>query len=427
MMRWTTLLWAALASVTMAAQEDPVVKTIAPYVGEQTIAVVHIDAAGVDLARAKETALDLMKQLKPAEAEMAEATNQISGAAEAGAVWLRQFRAAGGRHLFLVTALTDPPLSPGVLIAPVEKPGDAESLAKFLREFDPARVHVRDDAVLLADKAVIDRATAQGGKARPEFFEAIAAVADHPVRGVFAPTADMRRVVETMAPNLPKELGGGPSTTLTRGVRWVAVGAQAGQRLSGTLIIQSPDETSAKALDGMLRAGLENLAAALKLKDQLAKAAELVLPRQQASRLTLTIDQDQLTTLAQLSAEPMSMARERAKRVQSMSNMRQVLLGIIMHADANKGQWPEDLQALVKTGHIPPQVLTNPRQPAGRGYIYVKPTVPFGKTGPDHILLHESIDDAGDGISVGFADGHVEWMTVERFKETMAKQKAGGK
>ena len=424
MMRWTLLLWAALASVAMAAQEDPAIKAIAPYVGDQTIAVVHIDTAGVDLAHVQKTALELMKPLKLAEAETAEATKQISAAAEAGTVWLRQFREAGGRHLYLMTALTDPPLSPGVLIAPVDKPGDAEPLAKFLRELDPARVQIREGAVLLADKEVIDRAAAQGGKARPEAFEAMAAVADLPIRAVFAPTADMRRVVETMVPNLPKELGGGPSTTLTRGVRWLAVGAQAGEQLSGTLIIQSPDEPSASALNGMFRAGLDSLATEFKLKDQLTKAAEIVLPKQQASRLTLTIGQDQLTALAQLLAEPLSMARDQAKRVQSMSNVRQVLLGIIMHADANKGQWPEDLQALVKAGHIPPQLLTNPRQPGGRGYIYVKPATPFGKTNPNVILLHESPEDAADGINAGFADGHVEWMTMERFKQAMARQKA---
>lgn len=424
MMRWTLLLWAALASVAMAAQEDPAIKAIAPYVDDQTIAVVHIDTASIDLASAQKAALDLMKPLKLSETETAEATQQISAAAEAGAAWLRQFRAAGGRHLYLVTALTDPPSSPGVLIAPVEKSGDAASLAKFLRELDPARVQVREGTVLLADNIVIDRAAAQGGKARPEVFEAMAAVATLPVRAVFAPTADMRRVVETMSPNLPKEVGGGPSATLTRGVRWLAVGAQAGEGLSGTLIIQSLDEPSASALNNAIRAGLDTLAGHFKLKADLAKAAEIVLPKQQASRLTLRIGQDQLAALTQLSAGPLSMARERAKRVQSMSNIRQLLLAAVMYAEANKGQWPDDLQSLAKSGQIPPQVLTNPRQP-GRDYLYIKPAAPFSKTNPDVILLHESPDDANDGINVGFADGHVEWMTLEAFKQAMAKQKAG--
>ena len=42
------------------------------------------------------------------------------------------------------------------------------------------------------------------------------------------PTADIRRVIEEMIPTLPGAVGGGPSTTITRGCLWAAVGVERG-------------------------------------------------------------------------------------------------------------------------------------------------------------------------------------------------------
>src|SRR5947208_2944709 len=45
------------------------------------------------------------------------------------------------------------------------------------------------------------------------------------VQVVLVPPPDLRRAVEELLPNLPKEMGGASTRPLTRGFRWAAVGA----------------------------------------------------------------------------------------------------------------------------------------------------------------------------------------------------------
>ncbi len=59
---------------------------------------------------------------------------------------------------------------------------------------------------------------------RPELAAAFEAAGDTAAQVILIPPADTQRVVEELMPQLPKELGGGPSSVLTRGIRWAAVG-----------------------------------------------------------------------------------------------------------------------------------------------------------------------------------------------------------
>ena len=44
-----------------------------------------------------------------------------------------------------------------------------------------------------------------------------------------------------MMPNLPKELGGGPITTITRGLSWTAIGLTPDPEPSVQLVVQGKD------------------------------------------------------------------------------------------------------------------------------------------------------------------------------------------
>jgi len=98
------------------------------------------------------------------------------------------------------------------------------------------------------------------------------------------------------------------------------------------------------------------------------------------------------------------------KRVQSASNMKQILLSCIMYAQDNKDQWPDSLQELTQR-RLARDTLINPRQPEREnGYIYIKPSTPIS---PQQVVLYEAHDSWGDGINVGFVDGHVEFIEKE--------------
>jgi prepilin-type processing-associated H-X9-DG protein len=123
-------------------------------------------------------------------------------------------------------------------------------------------------------------------------------------------------------------------------------------------------------------------------------------------------------------------ARAAADRVKSASDMRQIGQAIMLYANDNKGAYPPDLGTLVKTEQITPQTFVDPTSGtapppanltgddavnwvnANSDYEYTG----AGKTSSadaNTVILYEKSDNGGDGKNVLFADGHVEFMTLD--------------
>lgn len=107
------------------------------------------------------------------------------------------------------------------------------------------------------------------------------------------------------------------------------------------------------------------------------------------------------------------------KRSQTASNMRQILLTCLVYAQDHEGRWPDSLKDLTQRG-LAKDTLNNPRQPEREiGYVYVKPRTPLS---PSQIVLYEKYDSWGDGINVGYVDGHVQFIKKEsNFKNELTK------
>jgi hypothetical protein len=114
-------------------------------------------------------------------------------------------------------------------------------------------------------------------------------------------------------------------------------------------------------------------------------------------------------------------------RVHSASNMKQILLGIIMYANNHKGEFPPDLPTMQKEQKLSFGTMADPLDPEQKlGFTYVPPpsTWHFGqKDDATFPILYEQF--AG-GHYVGYADGHVEWFATradveERFKKRQAR------
>jgi len=163
-----------------------------------------------------------------------------------------------------------------------------------------------------------------------------------------------------------------------------------------------------------------------KLPDQVVT---LLTPQAQGSQLVLGLDAKQLNQLAVAMREPLMRGRVAALRVQSASNIRQLLQGCLLYSNENKGKYPANLKELEKSmaGFIddPKQlqaIFTNPRKPDVKpAYVYIAPAK--GNAAPaDVVVIYESHKDFGDGVNVGFADGHVEFVEdKKRFDEMLAK------
>jgi len=112
-------------------------------------------------------------------------------------------------------------------------------------------------------------------------------------------------------------------------------------------------------------------------------------------------------------------AREQARIVASMSNLKQIGLALHMYADTHDGKFPSDLEA-VKSYLANSTMPESPRKPKdfeGPSYIYVPDQSQSGD--PGNIVAYENPEFAGDDIVALFLDGHVEKMSSDRFQSEL--------
>ncbi len=139
--------------------------------------------------------------------------------------------------------------------------------------------------------------------------------------------------------------------------------------------------------------------------------------------LALTLDRSpaQVMEIARLAmpalARAFQNARAAAQRAQSMNNLRQILVGILMYTNDHEGL-PPDLDAL--EAYIGDKdLLVSPM--TGQRYVYL------GKEGqqptPDWILLHDAPQPDG-AVLAGFGDAHVQVLTGDEFQARLDAQKA---
>src|SRR5262249_19613118 len=128
------------------------------------------------------------------------------------------------------------------LAAVVQKGAESASLGKF------ETTEKIENALFAGTKRALARIREAKAVSRPEIAKAFAAAQDTAAQFLVLPTADARRVVEEVLPKLPQELGGSPSTILTNGLWWAAVGADSLPNPALRIVIQSKDAASARAL-----------------------------------------------------------------------------------------------------------------------------------------------------------------------------------
>jgi hypothetical protein len=266
-----------------AAPKPPAEVEVAPFVDQFTRAVVCVDLARADVDRLMDLAVPIIPQAAFYETPLR---------AEFGQVWAT-FRAARIERLYLVIGLADLPRQPWFVVAPCPDNLDAEALASQLPADLPKRLGgSRRPAVERLDRPnagsilfighedALTRLKRDPPKPRPELAAAFAATGDAPVRAVFLPSDDDRRVVEELVPTLPDSLGGGPSTVLTRGLGWAAMRVDLDPHTSVRLVIESAGPEAAETLR-------RQWAKILSQWDR----AEPLLPEIAGRRLTLTLDQ----------------------------------------------------------------------------------------------------------------------------------------
>lgn len=404
---------------------------ISKFVGADTLVITHIDLTRVDPKASADQILLWLNRMKLDADAMDHATRGLREGSQMMVDVRDKLTKAGCKRLYILTTLFDVPFAPGVLVAITEPGADAQAISdifarkpaamRFGGKPWPEKSEVVPGAVLFGFAEAIDRAKASAAapKPRPEVMAALAGINDLPIQIVLVPTADTRRVVETLVPRLPATLGGGPSTIFTRGIQWAAAGFDLGDQPAFKLIIQSADAPAANALHAVAVASSR-----LALADKRARAVvptmpqliDTIIPKVEGDRLVLSLDEQGLAALVDGLAPALAAAREHARLQQSSSHVRQIVMACMLYANDNKNQWPDTLEQVIPRygGH---NLLINPRRPDEKiGYVYHKPD-PKALTGTT-VVVHEKTEGFNK-VVVGFADGHTEVFTVEELEKAL--------
>jgi len=402
---------------------------IAPFVEDSVILVMAFDFKRIDV----DVALGQLAKVLPPH-QVAKAGRQIRSITGT-------LTAAGARRLYLAVSLNDV-IGPRVFtfLVPLAKGSDADALAKLLG--GPNDNWKTADVLVVGPPETVARVRDAERKPRPEVTAALAAGGETAFRLVIVPTADTRRALAETMPELPPSLGGGPVDPIVHGLRWASLAVDITPKLSVKVKIQCADEASARALLLILKRTLDSARKDEEVRKILPNIGEiipLVMPRLEGTALTLTLDDKQTDAVTEkLIAAPMRRAQDAARRVSSMQNIRMIVTASHMYARDHKGEWPDNLQALLDRGFlarlVPSQdvaltleaqrrILQNRRDPQRAvGYVYIKPSKEDAAKGKsDVVVIYEAYDVWPEGgINVGFVDGHVQRIVDEaRFRKRL--------
>jgi prepilin-type processing-associated H-X9-DG protein len=276
---------------------------------------------------------------------------------------------------------------------------------------------------------------------RPQFTAALQTAAAAPACLTLLPTEKFR---QELSKQLPPMLMGQPSTTLWRDVQWIALAASPPPNPQVNLVIDTANPTAAKGVSSIILTsfvmlktmhqpdprGRRNSDIAL-LTDLGIAASQVIAPVVQGNQVIIALDDKALGTIARAAAPAVLYARAQSMRAASMSNIRQILQACLIYSNQHNGAWPTSLKDVDNffQGQGRPQldrIMTNPAHPELKpAYVYIKPDNQY--PGPRIVVIYESHTDFGPGVSVGFADGHVEFISDEKtFNEFLLTADAAG-
>ena len=434
------LLLTVLAGVTTAARAE-LPAAVARYVDANTLAVVRIDASRLDADAAADFLKKGLADAGPAERD--EVVRSARDGLKQFAEELAPTTAAGvTRAYLLVTPATLVQQQLPVIVIPT---GGAEqatavvnspAVARIGRAYSLVAVLGLENTVLLGTPATTNAALAVRPVARPELAGAFgddntavsAAFVPSPLVRLFAAQAVRGQMQQNPAipAALPEVMQGLARATMTLSLP---------PGPSSAVRMEFADAATAGKAAALMKEGLASAEGQLAGEvgpEQAEAITAAASPATDGPAVTVDVTPQEADALAPFLGKVLLEARKSAKRVASMSNLRQMGMGINIYASDNGGRLPRTLEDIgAAIGMTDPELAkswakmsTSPRLAAGTKYVLLRPAERMQdvKDSGGTVLLYEPVPAGWDDkVIVGFADGHAETVTVERL-EAMAKE-----
>jgi prepilin-type processing-associated H-X9-DG protein len=112
-----------------------------------------------------------------------------------------------------------------------------------------------------------------------------------------------------------------------------------------------------------------------------------------------------------------------ARRSASMANLHSFGLAMLTYENENKSNMPPNLDALVKANYVDAKTFVSPVN--GTQYVYIGRGNVDDLEHPSLVIVAYEDPDAykGKGTNALFADGHAEWLPIDKFNELLTKSK----
>ena len=318
---------------------------VAPFVGENTFLVCHVDLEKVELKETHAWLRDTLAAIrtdpkgKQEQAGAIPQLQQLNQSLDLARQWVADMRQAGVQHVFTVT---DPPqrrqpeqaqqkgeqppanipTPAGAVIVPIDKGDDVQAIQKLLmpkpddnqlqlpQEIKTATI---GNAIVLAPPQLIERfQKGQPGAGQPgagqkggdvklrQIQAAFEATQQSAAQVIFIPTEQMKQFVGMLTQQLPQGVAQGDLPAMPEKVQWLAVAVDSPPKASVNVTIQADDAQAAqqisKSIEKLLADLRQNKAVQAEVTDvkTLTQALE---PEVVGDRVVVGLEHQQLTQL----------------------------------------------------------------------------------------------------------------------------------
>lgn len=315
-----------LAAFSPSHADDSTRGEIAPFVGDETIAVVRVDLAHFEIGPFTGS---IFGDIVPDDR-----VKETIAAADARIKALKQL---GVKDVFILVDPADLPGSPVVVAIPAAG-ADIKAIGALLcggdknvgmSPFELPVCAIVQDRVVAGSNEGIERIRSLKPADRPELFAALEAGRESPFSIAIAPSPLQRRVLDEMVPRFPKEIGGGSIESITQGIQWASLALVAAPKPRIQVVVRARDAESANRFVAIGKDIFEYINKVTQNQPPIAamfKDLAAIEPKIEGNSIAITVELERARSLV---STPIRSARAASARSQCVNNLR--MIGLALH------------------------------------------------------------------------------------------------